>query len=515
MSRNRVIYQSEALFASKNVDSTGQADHMQLRRVQSANYSFNVTRTDLNQFGQLSRIDSLILEAPTVSADVSYHLGDGYNEEVLNFANSNLNVGFVSGQIESSSGQNLYIMTADEGKDANFGNLTGVGAIGIGNAFVTDYSLEASVGGFPTVTVSFEGSNINASTSITGDRKTGFHGAGFSGAGIDPISGEPLTNQIAVGGIKIRPSDPGQDAGIVSALRPSDIFFDLAAANGDTISKIGSDGAHVQSVSLSVPLSRTPIERLGTRFPFARTVDFPITPTLSVSAILSETEEKSLTSIIANDNFIPSATITIKDGKGSTAANNAAVYKLTNLKLDSESFSSSVGPNKTVDLTFSLSVGGPDDQENNIFFSGSNTDSMFALQRVVANGGQLGNNESVTINGVTINPTHLINTPDANGNPSSEDNAIDSATGPQTVGYIHGQTGDGRNFVVSYTGDADVDFTSVAGGTISGSQQDATFVSNIIEGAASATAGTGSINIKPTDSSVNADITFTVGVSTT
>ena len=511
MSRNRVIYQSEALFASKEVNSTGQADHMQLRRVQSANYSFNVTRTDLNQFGQLSRIDSLILEAPTVSADVSYHLGDGYNEEVLNFANSDLNVGFVSGQIESSSGQNLYIMTADEGKDANFGSLTGVGAIGIGNAFVTDYSLEASVGGFPTVTVSFEGSNINASTNITGSPFGGFTGSGFSGAGIDPTLGTPLTEQIAAGGIKIRPSDPGTDEGVVSALRPSDIFFDLADANGDTISKIGSDGAHVQSVSLSVPLSRTPIERLGTRFPFARTVDFPITPTLSVSAILSETEEKSLTSIIANDNFIPSATITIKDGNGSTAANNAAIYKLTNLKLDSESFSSSVGPNKTVDLTFSLSVGGPDDQENNIFFSGSNTDSMFALQRVVANGGALGSNESVTINGVTINSTHVVQ--DDATPPVVQ--AIDSATGPQTVGYIHGQTGDGRNFVVSYIGAADVDFTSVAGGSISGSQQDATFVSNIIEGAASATAGTGSINIKPDDSSVNDDITFTVGVSTT
>ena len=79
MSRNRVIYQSEALFASKEVSSTGKADHSQLRRVQSANYSFNVSRTDVNQFGQLSRIDSLILEAPTVSADISYYLADGYN----------------------------------------------------------------------------------------------------------------------------------------------------------------------------------------------------------------------------------------------------------------------------------------------------------------------------------------------------------------------------------------------------------------------------------------------------
>ena len=198
MSRNRVIYQSEALFASKEINSTSKQDHMQLRRVQSANYSFNVSRTDINQFGQLSRIDSLILEAPTVSADVSYYLTDGYNEEVLNFSNSNLNVGFVSGQITSSSGQNLYIMTSPEGKDANF-SAGSFGSIGIGNAFVTDYSLEASVGGFPTITVSFEGSNINASTDVTGT-DDGFS-CNFTGAGIDPISGTPIANQTSGNGI--------------------------------------------------------------------------------------------------------------------------------------------------------------------------------------------------------------------------------------------------------------------------------------------------------------------------
>jgi len=513
MSRNRVIYQSEALFASKNVDSTSQADHMQLRRVQSANYSFNVTRTDLNQFGQLSRIDSLILEAPTVSADVSYFLGDGFNEEVLNFANSNLNVGFVSGQIESSSGQNLYIMTAQEGKDANFiatlgadpattaGRTTGYGAIGIGNAFVTDYSLEASVGGFPTVTVSFEGSNINASTNITGSQFSGFKGDGFSGAGIDPTSGTPIDNQIAAGGIEIRPSDPGTDEGVVTALRPSDIFFDLADANGDTISKIGTDGAHVQSVSLSVPLSRTPIERLGTRFPFARTVDFPITPTLSVSAIVSETEEKALTSIIANDSFIPSATITIKDGKATSA--NAAVYKLTNLKLDSESFSSSVGPNKTVDLTFSISVGGPDDQENNIFFSGANTDTKFALQRIVLAGDGLNANgsETVTVNGVTITKDHV-----AAG-------TLDSSTGPQTVGFIHGQ--EKRKFIASYVGADDLVLNTPVNATISGNGG-----SNKITGADSAGSGSGFLEFTPTAASLtagnaafNANITANVTVA--
>jgi hypothetical protein len=482
MSRNRVIYQSEALFASKEIDSTSQADHMQLRRVQSANYSFNVTRTDLNQFGQLSRIDSLILEAPTVSADVSYFLGDGYNEEVLNFANSDLNVGFVSGQITSSSGQNLYIMTAPEGKDASVPGFTtgSFGAIGIGNAFVTDYSMEASVGGFPTVTVSFEGSNINASTNVSGTRD-GFSGT-FSGAGIDPVSGTPIANQIAGNGIEIRPADPGTDAGVVTALRPADISFDLSSADGDTIAAIHStDGGHVQSVSLSVPLSRTPIERLGTRFPFARTVDFPITPTLSVSAIVNETQEKSLTSIIASDDFIPSATITIKDPAGT----DAAIYKLTNLKLDSESFSSSVGPNKTVDLTFSISVGGPDDTDNNVFFSGANTDAKFALQEVKLNAGGFIEGESATVNGVTFD--------------------FDAGTtGEQTVGYVHGQST--RKFNVTYTGAADLDLSDVGGGAITGNDG-----ANGMTGLSGAVGG--QLEFAPTNKAVNTDITGTLSLS--
>ena len=470
MSRNRVIYQSEALFASKEINSTGQADHMQLRRVQSANYSFNVTRTDLNQFGQLSRIDSLILEAPTVSADVSYYLGDGYNEEVLNFANSNLDVGFVSGQITSSSGQNLYIMTAPEGKDASFpGSTTGsFGAIGIGNAFVTDYSLEASVGGFPTISVSFEGSNINASTNVSGT-KDGFSGT-FTGAGIDPVSGDPIANQIAGAGIEIRPADAGLESGVVTALRPADITFDLSAANGDSISNIqGTDGAHVQSVSLSIPLSRTPIEKLGTRFPFARTVDFPITPTLSVSAIVNETQERSLTSIIASDDFIPSATITIKK-PGTTDI--ACIYSLKNLKLDSESFSSSVGPNKTVDLTFSVSVGGPEDTENNVFFSGANTDLMNQLIPVKLNGGAMVTTESATVNGITFD--------------------FDAGTtGEQIVGYMNGEVS--KNFAVSYIGDQDLDLSNVAGGVITGNDG-----TNGITGVTDATSGSGTLVVTPT-----------------
>ena len=106
--RARVIYQSEALYAG-TVDATGHhftvtgkgyatqtladADGggdvktgiMQLRRVQSANYSFSVNRQDVNQFGQLARIDSVNIEPPTVTLDMSYYLTNGVNEKLLGF----------------------------------------------------------------------------------------------------------------------------------------------------------------------------------------------------------------------------------------------------------------------------------------------------------------------------------------------------------------------------------------------------------------------------------------------
>ena len=85
MARNRVIYQSEALYVSKNINSTASGDHAQLRRVQSANYNFSIERQDVNQFGQLARIDSLVLKSPTVTLDFTYYPTDGYNEKALGF----------------------------------------------------------------------------------------------------------------------------------------------------------------------------------------------------------------------------------------------------------------------------------------------------------------------------------------------------------------------------------------------------------------------------------------------
>ena len=59
MARNRVIYQSEALFCGKldeHTDGDLTADK-QLLRVQDISHGVELNRTDVNEFGKLAAID--------------------------------------------------------------------------------------------------------------------------------------------------------------------------------------------------------------------------------------------------------------------------------------------------------------------------------------------------------------------------------------------------------------------------------------------------------------------------
>lgn len=385
MARNRVIYQSEALYASKEYNSTGLSDHVQLHRVQSANYGFTINRQDVNQFGNLARIDSLILEPPTVNFDLSYYVTNGFNERALGFsvaqAGDTTDVQFASGQLTSSSGQNLFIVTVPEGKDANLNkdtNATENTVIGIGNAFLTDYTLDLSVGSLPTATVSFEASNIISDTTVSGnDTISGF--TGIQSPGVDPVNGISLTDPIqlpwasgnAHGGDYVASS-----ADKLSALRPGDLTLDLSTFNDEILSKVdGAGGIHIQSASLSLPLSRTPIERLGTKFPFARVVDFPVNASLTVNAIVNTMAAQNLADMISGcgQGTLRDVTVSMKECGGTTTG---LYVTLKNCTIDSESFSSSIGSNKSVDLTFTTQIGGTKDTAKGIFVSGSNTTSL-------------------------------------------------------------------------------------------------------------------------------------------
>lgn len=401
MARNRVIYQSEALFVGQKTGvtdaHTSAGDVKQLHRVQSANYAFSVARTDVNQFGELAAIDRVVLDTPTVSLDYSYYLSNMSNEENMGFfvntkaTATNELVSALSGVLNKTEDErNYFIQTSREGEDAvgdttrDDDSLTGIGAqadtIGIGNGFITSYSSEASVGGFPTVSVAVEGMNMLFATGTQN----------VPNPGINRIDGSASTTKASLPTVSGDFKASSEQSGIlsISTLRPGDITikiaehstdgsfgsddYDLGGAKLPTAAGDATSSANIQSYNISFDLGRTPIQRLGNRFAFAREVDFPVNVSLSVDAIMTDLTTGNLNDLVDCEKSYD-VLIQLKGITGSacdTVKADVASYILKNVKPDSQSYSSSIGDNKTVTLDFSTQIGGPRDTNAGVFFAG-------------------------------------------------------------------------------------------------------------------------------------------------
>lgn len=365
MPRNRVIYQSEALFVGDGTliptATHASGNIKQLHRVQSANYGFSISRQNINQFGNLAKIDSIVMEAPTVNLDFTYYLHDGTNERNLGFttgANASSAPSFISGLLDSSaipviSGRNFHILTVPEGNDANgalaaISNNISSNVISIGNGFVTNYSVEAAVGAIPTVSVGVEGLNINV---ISGN------------AGSNPA----LTIETsALGGNSFTLPNAVTGDVTVSALRPGDITLtidDGYIADFAPADATNSSTAHVQSFSIEIPIGRSTLQRLGSNFGYAKVIDFPVEVTVNVSATVAELKDSGTLSAITTTDAVKNLTIQFNQAGGTSRI----AYAVKGAKLVSENFSSSIGDNKTVDLVFTTQIGGPQDSTNGVF----------------------------------------------------------------------------------------------------------------------------------------------------
>jgi len=540
--RARVIYQSEALYAG-TVDATGyhfftgdnasdgvatdinsvtKTGIQQLHRVQSANYSFSINRQDVNQFGQLARIDSVAIEPPTVTLDFSYYLTNGFNEKTLGFniaggeqwtqaLGDELLLGKTQ-YADNPGGKNFFILTTAEGSDAvnntttteqkaqdaipeapatpdflthdgvtytaviagaesgititildgqGSDEITAVGndvtvsltgdvsartqgdiltafgsapgevtslinitvadgatnlvetisnepldngsnlvpavdavladttrddinsTIALGNGFVSNYSIEASVGGMPTASVTIDGLNLRSYVGT----------AGLENPAINTVYGKPVTgiefslppavsgkSDAGENGIWGDVDDTDGDAGI-ACLRPGDISmslgldgragtFELLPSAQPANDYEGSGSAHIQSFSIDVPINRSIINRLGNPYGYARVTDFPVNISVSVSAILSDLKSGNVADLLFNEEE-HDLTFTMREPNPQGTGKLALIYKVKGARLEGESFSSSIGDNKSVDLTFTAQLGGAEDENNGLFISGS------------------------------------------------------------------------------------------------------------------------------------------------
>ena len=398
--RNRVIYQSEALFVSHQytgfsfvdiVDGThivGAAEDWhefghggdgseitsgmfhQIHRLQSANYNFAISRQDVNQYGNLARIDTTVLEAPTVNLDFTYLVTNGSNEDKLGLTTHfKTQTGALSGVLANVSGRNYHILTVAEGTDANANSDSGKSAnaansvISIGNGYITNYSVNAAIGGIPTASVSVEGLNITADSA----------GTGMHTPAVNSTSNRMGTARFSL------PNPQSGDVGLI--LRPGDMSIELNDATGllaNFTDSTNVTAAHIQSFNIDVPLGRSVINRMGNAFGFSREIDFPITVSASISAIVADLAlEKGRRNLFNELYTTAKHNMRIIMRKASDAAsskssaNDQIIFELKGVTLDSESFSSAIGDNKTVDLGFTATVGGGGDTVNGLFISGS------------------------------------------------------------------------------------------------------------------------------------------------
>jgi hypothetical protein len=409
MARNRVIYQSQALviapsstgcqvsgagITSAPFGPTGSASLLaggsllkKLDRVQSCNFNFTINRQDINELGKLARIDSIVMESPTVGLDFSYYVTDGLNERLMGFnmystgdaTNTNPAGQSISGLLADLQGNNYYILTVQDGEDVVGTSSSTTPAnsntvVGIGNGFITEYSFDASVGAIPTASVTVEAFNIKADA-LTGNT-----------AGV--ITGtSPAINITASPATKF--SSTGTSYGLsgafttgvsqVTALRPGDIVLSLSNPDGMT-DVSGTNQAHIQSFQFTIPLSRTILQRLGNTFGFARVINVPINMDITISAIVNELKTMNLFDELltgTKTNF----SIQLNDYNGSGKVR----YGISGALFSSETYSENIGDNQTVDLTFNVQLGGANDTENGVFMSGS-----YAVDNIVRDFYKLG-----------------------------------------------------------------------------------------------------------------------------
>ena len=371
--KNRVIYQSQALYAGQvGTDGSYIAEQsagnkpIQLQRVQSANYNFEITRQDVNQFGNLAAIDRVILDQPTVGLDTSWYVCSLWNEKCVGFhinqgdeyGNSTFHSCIKNILARTADERNYYIRIVKEGSDAADFALTGADTndsanetIGIGNGFLSSYTVEASVGGFPTATVAVEGLNIVFYDGITG----------FSPFVVASNGAKNEVKQFELPDAKTSTTTTADGDGYAgTVLKPGDIGFtlpdlDIGADTGDV---------KVQSFNITLDLGREPLQKLGSRYAYAREIAFPVTISCSVDALVGNMDTGNLADKIEND---PDHTLIFKLNKG---ANQHMAYVLKKAKLDSMDFSNTVGDNKSVTMNFSLQVGSAEQDDVGMFMSG-------------------------------------------------------------------------------------------------------------------------------------------------
>ncbi len=307
MARNRIIYQSESVKVG-NQTAIG---------VQSVSYGLDVTREDVLQFGDLGAVDRIILEAPVANMEVSMYV-NGLKGDFLN--------GILQSGV-AGSGISCIASLGAEGTDFNAAAAS-MSSVGIVSGSLTSLSAEASVGAIPTLTMGFEGIDLDYGPS-------------------DAPAGTPATD--------------------INVATQSGVVVDVSNLQGT-----GFTGhyVHPQSCSVSFDLGVEGLQELSYKAPtvgstnkyqYARVPSYPATASMELEAFAVDRGMSMTLATLQQKAGEGNTNVAESGGKCNVGVDmGGTTFNLINSTLDSVSFSSSIGDTAaTCNATFSVSIGGP------------------------------------------------------------------------------------------------------------------------------------------------------------
>lgn len=392
--RQRVLFQSEAVFVgpanatgalttsgstfpglygNKDGQLSGNSLINQLTRVQSCNYSVQIPRIDINQLGELGAIDRPNIAQPNVSLDLSYISAGFANENYLGLTvtptGATWTLSCISGFLNKTSDDHtFFVVDAQEGQDVNGNasiNVAGTNTYGFGPMYLTSYSTQGQVGQLPTVDVRLEGLNMVIQTGIYGN----------TNPSVFPTNGTRVTGWFYKLQNAASNPNPGSGDLAVSAIRPGDL--NIYIYNSGTNTEMSDFGATVSAVSgavqsyrLGFDLRREDLLKLGSKFAYTKEIQFPVSISCSVNALLREANTGDLAQLLCNDNTYDVEITALRPGCLTDATRPIiARYRLLGVKLDGTNYGLQVGQNKSVTLDFSRQIGSAS-QQVGLFLSG-------------------------------------------------------------------------------------------------------------------------------------------------
>ena len=382
MPRIRSQSQSFNLYVSANNAITGtmsgNGDIKQLYRLTSiGGPEWTYEKAPIWVIGKLAPITRDTTDSPTVSVPFSYYVTDFENEYNLGFnvatGTNPATTGAISDILSKTLGKderNYFILVTPEGQDAvsRSGALADDYILGIGNGNITNYSIEASVGDYPTASVTIEGLNLKGAFGTSGVNIVTL--SGISGWHKTPAIDKANGLQIEGVASNFRlPIGSVGAAGKPFVLKPGDVSVDLQSSASGLFADTTNASFNIQSFNVSFDLARDPIQSLGSRYAKSRELTFPIDVNFTVEALAGDLKAANLREHVCNTGTY-NALVTMRKPDCANAGAIAAVVSLKGLTLQSEAFSVDVDDHQSVSLTWLGSIGSPTDTDNNVFFSG-------------------------------------------------------------------------------------------------------------------------------------------------